>query len=372
MTSLLALAVFSPLTLPVSVDGDGYMRFTRDGRVVYSKQTTLTVVDGKVASTDGPLLNPRVQVADGATELRVDLEGHLYATFSSGEKEIGRIAIALFPEDVRPVVDRGFLVSSYRPEIVDPGTKTAGLIRTLTSGNTVHETPVTNGVVEIRLLPLAEVSTSSFLLRDIAEVVADEATKARLESLEVSTTPALGGTLKMSPEMVRLRLLRHTKDAEKFKFSGANQVEVTRKGQEVTHHMFVEAALAAARDKFGPETPVSSDSTGPTIRVPMGKVELVGEDVKESGTRAIVRVAILVDGERINSRTVTVDKTDALSKLSIGATVKVLVKSSAAVVETTGRVRSIDHFNKTVTVMTETGAELIGKAVAPGTIEVQL
>lgn len=372
MVALLAFAALSQLTLPVHVDGEGYMRFTRDGRVVYSKDTTLTVVDGKLASVDGPLVNPRVTVADGATDLRVDLEGHLFATFSTGEKEIGRLVIALFPEDVRPVVDNGFLISSYRPEIVDPGTKTAGLIRGVAVVNVIAPSVVAGGVVEIQLREFAEVASTTFNLGDIADVIADETTKAKLLGLEVSTTPALGGTLKMSPEMVRLRLLRHTKDAEKFKFSGSNQVAVSRQGQDVTHEMFVAAALSAARQKFGPETPVSCETTGPTIRVPMGKLELVGEDVKENGKTATVRVAIIVDGERINSRTVTVAKEDMLSNLRVGATVKVLVRSSAAVVETTGRVRSIDLFNKTVTVLTDTGAELTGVATTNNTIEVQL
>jgi hypothetical protein len=349
------------------------MRFSREGRVVYAKQTTLTVVDGKIASTDGPLLNPRVQVAEGASELRVDLEGHLYAKFSDGEKEVGRIAIALFPEDVRPVVDKGFLVSSYRPEIVDPGSKTAGLIRTgSTTAPTPNVTPTQQGVVEIKLKGEAEVSTAAFYLKDIAEVVADAQTRMRLETLEVSTTPALGATLRMSPEMVRLRLLRHSKEAEKFVFTGSTQVAVTRLGQEVTHQMFVDAALKAAREKFGTDVPVTCETSGPTIKVPMGKLELVGEDVKESGTRATVRVAILVDGERINSRTVTVDKADHLSKLAVGAVVKVLVRSSAAVVEISGRVRSIDRLSNSVVVETETGAELIGKVIGPNTIEVQL
>jgi hypothetical protein len=54
-----------------------------------------------------------------------------------------------------------------------------------------------------------------------------------------------------------------------------------------------------------------------------------------------------------------------------GQTVKVIARSSAATVETTGRVRSVDLVSGTVVVTTATGAELFGRPVSHDTVEVQ-
>jgi hypothetical protein len=149
-------------------------------------------------------------------------------------------------------------------------------------------------------------------------------------------------------------------------------VTVTQKGQTVTATMFNEAALRAALESLGADAKLVAEAGGPDAVVPVGKLELVGESVTTNGTRVSVRVAIVVDGARINSRTVTLDKGDAVTKIRVGQTVKLLVKSGAAVVETTGRVRSVDIATGNVVVTSATGADLIGKAVSADTVEVVL
>ncbi len=376
ISTLVALLALAP-TVHVHVDGDGYLRFVRDGRTVYAKEAVLTVTDGKLASTGGPLLNPRVQVPAGVTELKVDMAGRVFGVASGVESELGRIVLALFPEDVRLVVDNGFLVSSYRPTVSDPGDGVAGVLRTGAAGEKTATTIVTaaatvSGGIEIQLKQSAEVVGKVFTLGDIAVVVADAAVKSRIDALEVSTTPALGVPFRMTPEMVRLRLLRFGKEAETYRFSGSSMVTVTRRGQEITAAMFAEAAIKAAQAQLGSGTVLTAEAGGITIFAPVGKLELVGENVQVSGSRISVRVAIIVDGERINSRTITLYKSDALSKIRAGQTVKLLVRSGAAVVETTGKVRSIDHATGVVMVTSATGAELSGKVVGIDTIEVVL
>jgi hypothetical protein len=370
LTAVLVAAV-AP-SLHVRVDGDGYLRFVREGRTVYSREATLTVIDGKLACPEGPVLNPRVQVPADVTELSVDLGGVVTGGTAGVSRELGRIVLALFPDDVRMVVEDGFLVSSYRPDVTDPGVGTAGVIRVAGPAPATTTAPTTVVGVEVRLKDSAEVDGKAFLLGEIATIVSDSATKARLEALEVSTTPALGGALRMTAEMVRTRLLRYGKEAETYKFSGSNQVTVTRRGQMVTASMFSDAALKAARAELGPDTELSAEAGGVSMTAPVGKLDLVGESVLVSGNRVSVRIAIIVDGERINSRTLTLDKSDAVSKMRAGQTVKLLVRSGSAVVETTGRVRSIDHATGVVAVTSATGAELSGKVVGIDTVEVVL
>ena len=376
ISTFVALLAFAPC-VPVHVDGEGYLRFVRDGRTVYAKEASLTVIDGKLASEGGPVLNPRVQVPANVTELKVGLSGNIVGVSSGVERVLGQIVLAVFPEDVRLVVDNGFLVSSYRPVVTDPGAETAGVIRTGKPNESTATTsvvaPSTVGGIEIQLRENVQVDGKAFTLGQIATVVADAASKARLEAMEVSTTPALGVPYRMTPDMIRLRLLRFGKEAETFKFSGSNQVTVTQRGQEITPAMFIEAATKAAISQLGAETALSAEAIATNVIAPLGKLELVGESVQVSGTRVSVRVAIIVDGVRINSRTLTLDKTDSLSNLRVGQTVKLLVRSGSAVVETTGKLaRSIDQATGVVTVTSATGAELTGKAVAPNTIEVVL
>jgi hypothetical protein len=361
----LALALTAP-TVHVTVDGDGYLRFVREGRTVYAREADLTVVDGKLASPLGPVLNPRVQVPAEVTELTVDLSGVVFGESAGVRKELGRIVLAMFPEDVRLVVDNGFLVSSYRPEVSDPGVGLAGVVRTAAK-STMTVAPATVAGVEIQLRDSVEVEGKTFTLGEIATVVADAGTKAMIEALEVSTTPALGVPYKMTSEMVRQRLLRYGKEAEKYKFSGSSQVTVTRRGQVVTVQQFNDAALKAVEGSDW-----SADSAGVNVSVPVGKLELVAEGTEVNGARATVRIAIIVDGVRINSRTVTLAKSDALSKLRVGQTVKLLVKSGTAVVETTGKVRVIDRASGSVSVTSATGADLVGKVVGVDTVEVVL
>lgn len=368
MVFALALSLIAP-TVHVTVDGEGYLRFVREGRTVYAREADLTVVDGKLASPLGPVLNPRVQVPAEVTELTVDLSGVVFGESAGVKSELGRIVLAMFPEDVRLVVDNGFLVSSYRPEVADPGVGLAGVVRTAAK-STVTVAPASVAGIDIQMRDSVEVDGKTFTLGEIASVVADAGSKAKLEALEVSTTPALGVPYRMTSEMVRQRLMRYGKDAEKYKFSGASQVTVTRRGQIVTVAQFNDAALAAAKAREDAEW--SADSSGVNVSVPVGKLELVSESTEINGGRATVRVAIIVDGTRINSRTVTLEKSDALSKLRVGQTVKLLVKSGTAVVETTGRVRVIDRATGSVSVTSATGADLVGKAVGIDTVEVVL
>lgn len=374
LTSLAVLISVLAPSVPVHVEGDGYLRFVRDGRTVYAKQAVLTVVGEALASAEGPVVSPRVQVSGSPTSITVSTDGRVSAAYAGASQEVGRLVLAVFPEDVRPVVEKGFLVSSYRPSVSAPGEQGAGVV--LSTGATVAPIavarPTTTGVVEIVLRESAQVEGSTFTLGDIADVSADDSTKSRLSALEVSTTPALGVSYKMSPAMVRQRLLRFGKEADQYKFSGANQVTVTRQGQDVTHAMVVEAALSSARKQMGEDAQLVADVVGPTVVAPVGKLELVAENVTVSGIQVSVRIAIVVDGQRFNSRTVALKKDDAISKMRVGQTVKVIARSSAATVETTGRVRSVDPVSGTVVVTTATGAELIGRPISHDTVEVQL
>ena len=69
ITTLIGLAIVSAQTI-VHVDGEGFLRFVRDGRFVYSKEADLTVADGRLVQQDGYEGIPRLTVNGSPTALR--------------------------------------------------------------------------------------------------------------------------------------------------------------------------------------------------------------------------------------------------------------------------------------------------------------
>ena len=81
MTNIIAIAisVYAALTpVKVHVDGAGYMRFVRDGRVVYAKTATFVSIDGSLGS-EGAKLLPEIPVPTTAPTITVDLQGNVDA-----------------------------------------------------------------------------------------------------------------------------------------------------------------------------------------------------------------------------------------------------------------------------------------------------
>src|SRR5271154_7165920 len=95
MTNIIALAfsVYTALTpVKVHVDGTGYMRFIRDGRVVYAKIATFVNIDGELGS-EGAKLLPGITIPAGTETIKIDLQGNVEA----GPNHLGRLVIAVFP-----------------------------------------------------------------------------------------------------------------------------------------------------------------------------------------------------------------------------------------------------------------------------------
>ena len=127
MTNILALAfsVYAALTpVKVHVDGPGYMRFIRDGRVVYAKAATFVRLDGDLAS-EGAKVLPEIPVPAGATSITIDLQGNV----DTDGAHLGRLVLATFPAGTTSSTTDDFFTFSERPTLVNPGDDTAGVIR---------------------------------------------------------------------------------------------------------------------------------------------------------------------------------------------------------------------------------------------------
>lgn len=129
LTSLIIFTAIANPTISVEVDGEGYLRFSRDSRAVYAKNTTLVVTSGKLTNSHGDPVLPTVSIPNGTQGLDVELDGTVFVINGTSRAKAGRFVIALFPEGTALSEDKGVFVATERPKLSNPGEGIAGVIR---------------------------------------------------------------------------------------------------------------------------------------------------------------------------------------------------------------------------------------------------
>src|SRR5438105_25286 len=124
-----AFLLASPVPLSIHVEGEGYLRLAKEGRVVYATSAKLDVVGGKLGSAGATFL-PAIQISASAEALDVDLEGNVFIKSSAGRTLAGRLVLALFPANASLLDDGAFKTAADRPRLGNPGEETNGVIRT--------------------------------------------------------------------------------------------------------------------------------------------------------------------------------------------------------------------------------------------------
>lgn len=364
-----ALITSLVLTLPVKVDGEGYLRFVREGRIVYAMSATLTVRNGALVSGDYPV-TPTIKVPADAVRLEVDLSGNIVAVSSAAKSNCGQLVLARFDGPLKQ--DRGFFVSANRAVLGNPGEGLFGVIRS-TNSAAITPAPASTGVVgpsAVVVQAVSEIAADQVLLKDVATITAPDAqTRGALENLVYGNTPPIGIDSPVTAYRIQALLKRAGIAAEVQAPSGA---VVRRKYQAIPADDFTAAAIKAAQEKIGAEIPMTcSDSNQTEFKAPLGAIELKVESVSNSGMTANVVVAVVVEGRRINSRTVSL-KVDASAQVKANAPVKVILKSAGVTVEVPGKTRSAGMVGQTITVVTDTGSVLSGIVIGPDRVEVKL
>lgn len=356
-----ALASTVLLSLPVRVDGEGYLRFVREGRIVYASSATLAVNQGALCAKDLPV-TPTIRIPANAVRLEVDLSGNVYAVAGAKKTACGRFVLAKL--ETTPTSDRGFLVSACRAVIGNPGEGTFGVIRSSLEGSAAP-----SGSTKVAVRAVSEVEGDQVVLGDIADINADEASSQALKVLPIGPAPAIGVDTPILASRIQGLLKRAGFEAEIEVPQGA---VVRRKAQLIKSDDFVSVAIRAAQQKLGAELPLTaSESTQGDFRAPLGQVELKAESTTSSGTTMSVTVGVYVEGRRVNSRTVSL-KVDASAQVKAGATVKIVMKSAGVTVEVGGRARTGGMVGQKVTVLTDTGSVLTGVVIGADRIEVKL
>ncbi len=370
--------------IKVTVDGEGYLRLSREGRAVYAKSAVLTVSpSGKIATESGDTLLPTIAAPIVSQSLQVDLEGNVFAVRNGSKAKIGRLVLALFPEGTALDERDGIMLATERPKLGNPGEETNGVIRTeapkfetkssspigintpkmtddskVTAAQVAQTQPVkpaptkapepvpaetkptpaqSNARPKISGTSTAEVVNDKVTLGDILVVEAEPAKQHLYSSIEIGEAPAFGAK----------RVFERARILGKMKLAGIKEDEVdllipasitvTRKGQSIPHSEFVQAALKAVYEASGIATEYVADDAGPEFVAPAGPKALVVETISGVNTAvATIKVAVYVGPKRINSRTLTLRAKALPVTLKSGAPVKVVFRAGGAMVEVSG------------------------------------
>lgn len=394
-TLVFALTTAAP-ALDVRVDGEGYLRFLREGRVVYAKSALLVVTDGALASNLGPPVAPRLAVPTGAT-VAVDLEGNVTATVGGKAQAVGRLVlageVAMTPRD-------GFLISANRPSLGSPGEGAFGVIRTggragLATVHAEHRTTSTEVSANAKTNPLrrpaptetavwrggkptilvqadSQVDGDQILLGQIAKIHASPEMLSRLEGLSLGASPVVGVVRGIADYQINPKLRALGLSPADVELSVPPNAQVRRRAQRVPAGDFAEAAQAAVRRQFGAGLSLTPARSDLDFDAPFGSLELVAESVSRTATGFTVSVAVRVDGRRINSRQVLLSVGAGAEGVKAGQNVKVVVRSSGATITIEGRTRSAAFVGQQVTVVTTNNTTHTGVLTGPDRVEVRL
>ncbi len=368
--TILAATILAPPSVRVRIEGEGYLRFVRDGRTVYAREALVTIDKGNVVGEGGLPIVPRTQALGDPEALRIERDGRIIGVYQGSDRLLGKTVVAVFPDDVRPVEDKGWLVSSARAITGQPGSQGFGAIVVVAPASSAAIKSFSSTTISLK--KIAEVKGDSFTLADIADIEASPAEREKIESYQIATTPALGVEYKLTQEMVLARLRRYGNATDAIRLTGEPSVTVMRKGQRVSHQMFVDQAVAESAKRNVRVTVGEPPTTVSEMIVPEGRLSLVVASFERSGSRINVKVDVFVDDKRFNGRLVTLLADVPVVSMTVGQSVKLIVRSNSAVVETTGKVKSVDKATGLVTVQSVTGATMTGRAMENGSVEVEL
>ncbi|HMS55189.1 MAG TPA: hypothetical protein PKA27_07275 [Fimbriimonadaceae bacterium] len=381
MNSLvLAIAIgLQPHPQDVRVDGPGYFRLVQEGRVYFAKSGRLQVVNGKLGMYNCALL-PTVSVIGNLTSVSIGEDG----TVTSNGSQLGKLTLAVFDTAIG---EGGLLVSSVRPKLFSAGSAEAGSIR----GSGVKPTPgkelKTNSApqniaptkgLEIRLKPSSEVSGDQIRVSDVTELAGDPQLVQSASAIELGPSPAVGKTKSIERSLIISRLKAKGLASENLLLLGAGPVTITRLGTTIAHSQFLEVATSAAQAHLGVGWQLTPTDLEIDFTAPKGASSLQATRVTQRNGQVAVLVEILIDGKRINSRTVNFNGVAPTMAVAAGSKVRVRFVKGDLVVEAEGTVKKPAALGGSVEVMVrleenkEQETLHIGTLVSVGVVEVKL
>lgn len=379
MLSVLVFAVgFAGGSVPVSVDGEGYLRLALNGRIVYAKQLQLIADPAGIKDASGGTLIPLLKVPVGA-DFSVEADGTVMLQQNTARKVLGRIMVATFPADKLPKTEGNYAIGVTRPALSDPGTNGAGI---LVSG-TQSAAPMTiarpnlsdASTLQIEIAETVEIDTPRMTLDAIANFNGHPMA-SHVGDIDFGTSPKAGVPYKLDSNRIKARLkLKGLKETD-FRLIAPQVITILTKGQTVEPQMFIEAAIDAAQARFGADSQFKAEGDPGSLKAPMGSLELRAETSRVLQDRFIVTIAAFVDGRRINSKSVTLIGSGLGYAVKQSSLVKVMLTANQIAIELTGKAKGNARIGEAVQVEVQVTPDspatlLTGTVTAPNTVEVK-
>lgn len=221
---------------------------------------------------------------------------------------------------------------------------------------------------------LSEVDGPRYTLGDIAEIVAAEELKAKLEQIDMGAAPVAGIPRPVVAARIQSFLMVAGLKAKEFDVRIAPDAKVALKVQTIELDRFLEVAKEAVAAVVGPQVTLKNSQTFPDFVAPMGEVQLEAGRPSKSQNGYSVLVSVFVAGKKINSRVINlqVDAASASTAIKAGDTVRIYLRSAGASIEVTGRARTSGFAGQQITVVSSTGSVHQGTVISGSEVEVKL
>ena len=411
---------YDVLEVRLMVDGEGYLRLAKGGKIVYARSATLRPVQNIMTTSDGAVLWPRMVLPKGAQEFEVNLEGHVFATTPKGRLRVGQVVLAQFPKGMEPKKKVGaYLTGIQKPSLVNPGDDLAGVVRveqefvakatkpqkhTHVSPETTEPATATSSQkivtetnrqapkptvsesgkpVQIRLKQRTEVTTENFTLGDIATLSGDEVMCEEMAKIDLGKTPPIGVRKIFNEPILKATLLAAGIEADRFSLDVPTAASLVRKSAVLKGSDVDAKAIESAKTKSGLDMPFRVLQPMEDMPIPDGEIEIETLKVFEVGDGYSVELSILLNGKKFAQKVLRVAPDSSAPSIKAGTTVRIRMICRGAAVEAEGKlVTKIAYVGQMVTVSRETTPEPgkqrgetvmhTGKLINPNTVEVIL
>lgn len=375
LNSLVVLLLgYTAPSVSVHVEGDGYLRFVKDGRSVYSREATLTIQDGRLADSRGPLITPSLFVSGEPDAILIEPNGTICISVKARKVVIGRLLLVRLSESSND--GDGFLITNERGISGLPGQAGMGTILTSNSSRAATKSvaqpiKLNSQGIQIDVRSKSEVPGDQFSLGEIAEIVGNSAETEQLKKIVIGDTPSWGVPRGIDATRIRARLLSAHFSAAEVSVNVPSGAVVYRKGQQITAEQIMAEGKRAVAEKLG-NIELDGTTESRPITVPLGELQVYGEAVNNAGNRVGVTVVVKVDGNRITSRTLMLTIARSNVGIKSGEMVKIAMVSGGVTVQLQGRAKSSGYVGQTIQVVTESGATLAGRITGANEVEVTL
>lgn len=381
ISALLSAMILAPVpSLSIKVDGEGYLRFTRGQNVLYARSAVLTSSAKGLIATDGSILAPKIFAPAGTSSLSCSLDGEIMAVVGNTPKPIGRIVLAIFKDQPSFTNFDSMLSTLSKPNLVNPGEGSAGVIRLERTAAKAPVKPKTNGTAgnaflsptaEVTVRPDTLVEGESISLESVAEISGDPTLVKTLKGIDLGRAPYFGAARTITTATIRAHIAAAQIDVRTVQITVPGGARVARKSQTVTIESINQTVSDAFKKKFGIDVDLELRTRQFAVPVPIGEASVEASNLQIRDNQLSVTVDVSVN-KKLSTTLNLMYGTGNIPQVKLGDEVKLKMISASATVVVKGRAQGTAYLGQKVSVKTDTGALQTGILLANNTVEVRL